>query len=192
MTTKGSRLSRLAILLREAGSSRLGWLLACFHAGWFFIAIAQMSPPSPGMGAFFDQGGWSSATLFAGRPFHFHYESLVLKLLILADLPSAFAMLPLDLVLASFLKLLHFGFYVGSYLSAVLVLFGATCQWLLVGSKGERWLASRTWGTWPCRQVHRWSGILIAIIVIATFVLTPVINERSRGLGFRHGGISFH
>jgi hypothetical protein len=85
----------------------------------------------------------------------------------------------------------HLGIYFGSYLSAVILLVGATCQWLLVGSMIERWLASRWWGYRLRQQVRCWSEILIAVIVIATLILAPVINERSRGLGFRHGGISF-
>jgi hypothetical protein len=59
--------------------SRLAWVLVYLHASWFLIAIANMSPPAPWLGEFLDRGGWSSATLFAGRPFHFHYESRVMK-----------------------------------------------------------------------------------------------------------------
>jgi len=188
---RGTRLLRPAVLITDSGRSRLGWLLAYLHAGLFFLAIANMSPPSPGLGEFLDHGGGSSATLLAGRPFHFHYESLFLKLLVLLDMPSTFAMVPISVLLFRFLKLFHVGFFFGSYWSAVLLLSGATCQWLLVGSKVEWWLASRTRGNWLRRQIHRWSGILIASIVITTLILTPAINERSRRLGFRHGGISF-
>jgi hypothetical protein len=69
----------------------VAWVLVCLHASWFLIAIANMSPPAPGLGEFLDGGGWSSATLFAGRPFHFHYESMVMKLLVLVDFPSMLA-----------------------------------------------------------------------------------------------------
>jgi len=191
VTPKGKPLSRFGAFLRNAGRSHLGWLLACLHAAWFLLSIANMSPPSPGFGRFLDHVGGSSATLLAGRPFHFAYESLFLKLLILADMPSTLAMVPMSLVLFVCLKPLHLGFYFASYLTAALVLVGATCQLLVVGSYVERWLALRVWGSWLRLHIHRWSSLIIAIIVIATLVLAPVVNERSRSLGFRHGGISF-
>ena len=34
--------------------SRLAWLLACIHALWFFLAVANMSPPSPELGEFLE------------------------------------------------------------------------------------------------------------------------------------------
>jgi hypothetical protein len=65
----------------------------------------------------------------------------------------------------------------------------ATCQWLLVGGKVERRLALRT--AVINQQFHRWSLMLIGAVVIGMLILAPVINQRSRSLGFRHGGISF-
>lgn len=188
MTTLFAKLSRF---LREAAQGRLGWLLVCLHAAWFFLAIANMSPPSPGLGAFLDRGGWSSATLLAGRPFHFAYESVVLKLLILADMPAMIAVIPISLLLAPVSKLLQLSFYSGSYVSAGVLLFGASCQWLLVGRGLQRWLKSRRWGRWVHRQLQQYFVAVVAVILIATSILAPIVNERSRSLGFRHGGISF-
>jgi hypothetical protein len=99
-----------------------------------------MSPPAPGLGAFFDQGGASSATLLAGRPFHFEYESISLKLLILADLPATLAIVPLSLALLPLWKSFHIGFYLSSYLSAAVLLISASCQWLLIGHQIDQWL----------------------------------------------------
>lgn len=183
------RLTRLVDFLRECRRSRIAWLLATLHAAWFILAIANMSPPSPGLGEFLDSGGWSSATLLAGRPFHYEYEALALKLLILADLPSMLAILPVSLLLAPVSKVVGSGFYSNSYLSAGLMLMGATCQWLLAGHRCERWVVRRP--SVLHAQLHRWWGAAIVIIVVATFVLAPTINQRSRALGFRHAAISF-
>jgi len=186
----GTRLERLAIYLKDSARGRLGWLVVCLHAAWFFLAIANMSPPAPGLAKFLDQGGWSSATLLAGRPFHFEYESLFLKLLILVDLPSMLAVVPLSLLM--FPAHFHISSYQGSYLSAALLLFAASFQWLLVGHQVDQWLECKKWGNWAHQQIHRWFRFLVAAIVITTLVMTPIVNERSRRLGFRHGGISFH
>ena len=185
-----SAVVRLTNSVRESGKSRIACLLACLHISWFVLAIANMSPPSPALGGFLDQGGGSSATLLAGRPFHFHYESLELKLLVLADLPSSLAMIPVSLPIAILLKALGFGFYSDSYVTAILVLVGATCQWLLVGRNFDIWLARR----YPMlqAQLHRWSRIFVAVTIVITCALAPIINERSRAAGFRHGGISFY
>jgi hypothetical protein len=181
--------ARFTNSVREAAKSRIAWLVACFHALWFALAIANMSPPSPGLGEFLDRNGWSSATLLAGRPFHFHYESIALKLLVLVDLPGTVAMIPISLVLAPLSKAFGLGFYSNSYVTAAIMLLGATCQWLLVGRRCELWLARQS----PLFQarLHRWSGVFIAVTIVATFVLAPRINERSRAAGFRHAGISF-
>jgi hypothetical protein len=184
-----STILTLASSLRAAVRSPIAWLLACVHGLWFFLAIANMSSPSPGLGEFLDRGGLSSATLLAGRPFHFHYESLALKILVLVDAPGAFAALPLSVLVAPICKLLRFGSFAGSYVAAALILLGASCQWLLVGGKAEHYLERRspTVRSW----LDRWSYAAIVVIVLATVVLTPTINARSKAAGFKHGGISF-
>src|ERR1700688_2768971 len=100
-----------------------------------------MSPPSPALAQFLDRGGWSSATVFAGRPFHFHYEAMGLKLLLMFDLPAIIATIPASLLLGPVSK--PFGFYAESYVSAALMFLGATCQWLLVGRKCEQWVGRK-------------------------------------------------
>jgi hypothetical protein len=126
--------------------SRLAWILACIHALWFLLAVANMSPPSPALGNFFDRGGGSSATIFAGRPFHFTYESMLLKSLVVADLPSGLLQLPLDFAIVPFQKALHLHAYSSSYLDAVLLFVIATCQWMTIGYVAQTWLAARHWG----------------------------------------------
>jgi hypothetical protein len=155
-------------------------LLVCLHAAWFFLAIANMSSPAPGLGRVFDQGGGSSATLLAGRPFHLEYESLFLKLLILVDIPSTIAMVPLSFLLPLVTTGFHLGFYQGSYLSAAILLFGASCQWLLVGYQLDQWLECKAWSNWPRQQIHRWFRLLVAAIVITTMIMTPIVSDRSQ------------
>src|SRR5215467_3337905 len=106
--------------IRDAAKSRIAWLLACLHGMAFLVAVANMSPPSPGLGTFLDGGGGSSATLLAGRPFHFEYESLLLRSLVLLDLPATVAMIPVSFALVSVLKVCGFGFYAFSYVTAIL------------------------------------------------------------------------
>jgi hypothetical protein len=96
-----TRLHTFVGFFRSCAANRLAWLFACLHAAWFFLAIANMSPPSPALADFFDKGGASTAALLAGRPFHFHYESALLQLLVLADFPSMLVeVLPCSVVVA--------------------------------------------------------------------------------------------
>jgi hypothetical protein len=78
-----------------------------------------MLPPSPGLADFLDRGGSSTAAMFAGRPFHFHSEAALLRLLVLADLPSMLVQALVGLMLLPLLTNIHIGHYVGSYLGAV-------------------------------------------------------------------------
>ena len=111
----------LRLSVEDAAKSRIAWLLACLHGMVFVLAVANMSPPSPAFAEFLDHGGGSSATILAGRPFHFVYESLPLKLLVLLDLPGAISMIPLNLVLGAAAMACGAGFYAFSYLSAILM-----------------------------------------------------------------------
>jgi hypothetical protein len=142
------------------------------------------------MGEFLDSGRGSSASLLGGRPFHFDYESPFLKLLVLMDLPATVAMIPVELLIALPARAVGLGFFSMSYLTAVLMLLSSTAQWLCIGYRFELRLRREASGLLRC--LNRWAVVLIAAIVVATIVLTPMINQRSRNLGLRHGGISFH
>src|SRR5215813_7037609 len=108
--------------VRVAASSRVAWLLACLHGMAFFLAIANMSAPSPGLGRFLDHGGGSSATLLAGRPFHFVYESLLLRWIVVLDLPATLFMILVNFVLLVVAIILSEGFYEFSYVTAATTL----------------------------------------------------------------------
>ncbi len=45
--SKISVLKKLVTLIRAGANCRLAWVLVFLHAAWFFVAIANMSPPSP-------------------------------------------------------------------------------------------------------------------------------------------------
>jgi hypothetical protein len=183
---------KLVRFINDCCGNRLAWILVFLHATWFFLAIANMSPPSRGLAQFLQGGGWSSATLFAGRPFHFEYESIPMKLLFLADLPSALAAILLDFAKYPLARLFHFNFYTDSYVAATELLLIATFQWLLLGWAIDGWLVSKRRGTWLLQKVNRHFVIIISFIVLFALITTPIVNQRSRELGFRHGAISFH
>jgi hypothetical protein len=156
------------------------------------VAIANMSPPSPQLAGFLDEGGWSSATVLAGRPFHFAYESNLLKSLFVVDLPSALATIPLNLVVAAFLKVFHVGSFVGSYFGAGLMFLAGTFEWLALGKLFANRMERRQSGTWVLQRLDRHWRPVIVVIVLFAIIATPIINKRSRQLGFRHAAISFH
>jgi hypothetical protein len=139
---------------QSCAKSRLAWLFAALHAAWFLLAIANMSPPSPALADFLDSGGSSTAAMFAGRPFHFHYEAALLQLLVLADLPSMLVQALVGLMLLPLLTNIHIGHYVGSYFGAGFLLLIATFQWLVIGRSVQTWLITRGWGAMLLRATH--------------------------------------
>jgi len=80
-----SAIRRFSGLLRECGRSRFGWILAAIHVFWFYLAIRSMGPPSRAAASFLDSFQGADWTLFAGRPFHYTYQSWILKSLRWAD-----------------------------------------------------------------------------------------------------------
>lgn len=175
----------------SCATSRLAWLFACLHAAWFFLAIANMSPPARALGDFLDNGGSSTAALLAGRPFHFHYESVSLQLMVLADMPSMLAGALLTLLSLPLLANIHVGHYAGSYFGAGLLLLLATFQWLAVGKTVQTRLSSKSWGAVFLRTLDRCFAVAVILILSVTVVSVPVVNKRSQRLGFRHPAISF-
>ena len=184
--------SKLGRILAESIRSRLAWLLVSLHAAWFLLAIANMSPPSPELANYLEHGGGSSASILAGRPFHYEYESLFSKLLLLSDLPSELASIPVALLLLPLLKLFHVGLYDGSYIGAAILTAMGSLQWLIVGRLANGWLSSRPWGVSILHRIGRHFVLLMTLILLFTAVSAPILNARSRRLGFRHAAISFH
>jgi hypothetical protein len=189
--TARTALQAVVEFFRSSVRSRLAWLFACLHAAWFFLAIANMSPPSPAFADFLDTGGLSTATIFAGRPFHFHYESVLLQILVWADLPSMLVEALLGLVSLPLLMNIRLGHYLVSYLGAGFLLFIATCQWLAVGKSVQEWLSSKSSGDWLLRMLARYFAVTITFILLVTVVSVPLVNQRSQRQGFRHPAVSF-
>jgi len=183
-------LRKVGQLLAEANRSRLAWLVCSLHAACYLLAIASMSPPSREVANFIQQFSGSTVAILAGRPFHFAYESLLLQLLFLFDLPSMFASIPLGLLLSPLLKLFHVGLYEGSYVGAGISIAMGSLQWLLVGRLAEVWLGSRRWGMVVLQRTNRHFITLTILILLVTAVSVPLVNARSRRLAFRHAAIS--
>jgi len=151
-----------------------------------------MSPPSRAFANFLDAFSGSSATIFAGRPFHFTYESVFMKCLIVADLPSGLAQIPVGLSLSPLIGMAHLGTYAESYLGASIFFVLATCQWLAIGRVAEVSLASKPWGEAALKRVAQHSQILIAVVILLSVVFVPIVNHRSQMQGFRQPAISMH
>ena len=178
--------------LRRCFQSRCAWLLVVIHGAWFFLAVANMSPSSPELGKWIDRGAYVSTSLLAGRPFHFAYESIAIKFLVLVDFPSFVASIPLGLLLSPLHQFTHFGAYVGSYVAAAILLLMASFQWLVTGRVIESRILAGRWQAKEPDKINRSLLTVIVLVVVVTCILTPIINARSRRLGFRHAAISFH
>jgi hypothetical protein len=185
--------TKLTGFLSRAVRSRLAWLLVFLHASWFMLTIANMSPPSHDVANFIEHSEWSSTTaILAGRPFHYHYESLSLQILFFVDLPSLLASIPVGFLALPFLKLFHLGLYEGSYVSAGILLAVSALQWLTIGYIADKCLGSLLWGPSVRLRIHRSFIVLTILIFLFTAISVPIVNARSRRIGFRYGGISLH
>jgi hypothetical protein len=92
-----------------------------------------MGPASRTAAAFLNSLQGADWTFFAGRPFHFTYQSWTLKSLLLADMPSLFVQVFGGLLLWPVRCMVHVDIYEGSYVSAGFLFVIGTVQWLLVG-----------------------------------------------------------
>jgi hypothetical protein len=184
-------LNRLISFMRSCATCHMAWIFVSLHAAWFFVAIANMSPPSPQLAQLLDQGGGATATVLSGRPFHFYYESNFLKCLLLFDLPSMVVSIPLGLIVGRFLNAFRVGSFVGSYFGAGAMLLAGTFEWLAIGKLFAGWMEQKQRGAWILQRLDRYWRPVIVFVVLFTIIATPVVNRRSRQLGFRHAGISF-
>lgn len=184
-----SRLAGIAAFSRAAVKSRLAWILVCLHACWFFLAMANMSPPSRAFAKYIEHSGGDTSIL-AGRPFHFAYESLAMQLLFLADMPSTIAIgLPTALLVTPVLHFIHPDLYSRSYVGAAIMLISASCQWLAIGTILDRHLLFSTRGKSFLEVVRRSFPVVVVLVLLATAIVTPLVNEHSRKLAARHHAI---
>jgi hypothetical protein len=143
MNFRKSALGGVVRLSRDCARSRLGWALAAIHALWFYLGILSMGRPSRAAANFLDSLQGADWTLFAGRPFHFTYQSWVLKSVLLVDIPSLLVASVGDLLLAPLWFTWHIGTYAGSYVGAGLLFVVATGQWLMLGFFVQKRFRSR-------------------------------------------------
>jgi hypothetical protein len=111
---------------------------------WFAVGIRSMGPPSRGAANLLDSLQGADWTLLAGRPFHFTYQSWVLKSVLLADLPAMLVASLTDLLVWPVSFVTRVGRYEGSYIGAGLLFVMATGQWLIVGYELERRFRKKT------------------------------------------------
>jgi hypothetical protein len=192
MSSVPARFTKLRRLLAESARSRFAWLIVLLHAAWFLLTIANMHPPSREFGNWLEHAQGSTVAIFAGRPFHYSYESLALQLLTLFDLPSELASVPIGFCLTPLFRLFRFGIFEGSYVGAAVILVMSSLQWLIMGKFAHGWLSSRAWGVSALNQITRHFLKLAILILLITAVSAPLLNARSRRLESRHAAISHH
>ena len=117
--------------VRRVAGSRTGLLLAFVQFCLVVYGFAQKQPVELGGDGPFDITRAAGVSIIAGRAFHWYYESTLLKIVFLLDLPG---------VLLAFLMSLPFalifygtGIQVQSWITAVIFLIGTSIQWCLVG-----------------------------------------------------------
>jgi len=121
--------------------SPLAWVLVGLHAVWFFAALHAMGSPSRAAAQFWDSFQGADWTIFAGRPFHFHYEPLIVKAFWVADLPALLIAILPALLITPLIRLAHLGTFETSYVEASEFLIAGSLQWLTIGRRLKvRWL----------------------------------------------------
>jgi hypothetical protein len=185
-------LAKLSAFLRGCCRSCLAWLFVTVHGAWFFLAIANMSSPSPSLGDWIDRGAYVSTSLLAGRPFHYTHESMALKVLFLVDLPSFLASILVSLLVLPLRTIVHFGSYRSSYIAAAILLVLGSVQWLVLGNVLEFRIRLNESFNNSFKKLNHLIVAAIVLVLLATAIVTPMVNARSRRLGFRHAGISSH
>ena len=179
---------------RAPAINDVGWLFATFHAVALTLCVANMSPPDREFADMLDrvyaEGGWSSATVYAGRPFHLTYESLPLQLITLVDIPAMLLAVGPSYCLEALNLVPSSAYYQSYYVFGGELLFGSM-QWLFVGVAFAKWTRPGTWRERIIRTFRARRTIIFVALVITLLVGAPLLQWRSNQLGFRHPGISF-
>jgi len=127
--------------LKRVASSRVGNVLLILHLSLVIFDFAQKPPVPRAQSNIVHEADkpLSSSLLLAGRSFHWHYESALLKFLILVDLPGIFVSLLISVILIPlFYVLSPLGAYDESWFAAGVFLLGASIQWQFLGYWLER------------------------------------------------------
>jgi hypothetical protein len=117
--------------VRRVAASRAGLLLAFVHFCLVVYGFAQKEPVELGGDGPFDISRVAGVSIIAGRAFHWHYESTLLKVICVLDLPGILLSLPIGLPFPFIFK--EASVQVQSWIGAVIMLIGTSIQWWLVG-----------------------------------------------------------
>jgi hypothetical protein len=130
--------------LKRVVSSRVGHVLLILHLSLVVFEFTQKNPVSRAESnrVYEAREMTESATLLAGRVFHYHYESPLLKFLIFVDMPGIALSFFLGLVLVPINYIAPLGEYDASWAVAGILLIGTSTQWQLIGYGLERMIRS--------------------------------------------------
>ena len=131
--------SLLRFLKRVAGS-RLGQTLFVLHLCLLVYDFAPKPVASADLPCVVEP---SSQVLIAARPFHYHYESALLKTLLVLDLPGLMLGWLIGLLLSPLNYLLQPCEYTESWVAAGILLFSTSAQWWLCGCFVEALIKGR-------------------------------------------------
>jgi hypothetical protein len=126
--------------LKRLTTSRLGWFLSVLHLCLVVFDFAQKRIVEVGC---YDEWNVAGADLIAGRMFHLYYETALLKVIVLLDMPGILLSVGISLLLTP----LSFLFpkpclYTQSWISAIVLLTGTSIQWCFLGLIIERVIGS--------------------------------------------------
>lgn len=116
--------------IKRVVRSRLGQILFVVHLCLVVYDFAPKPAASGDMPCVVEP---SSQALIAARPFHYHYESDLMKTLIVLDLPGLVLGYVIDLLLTPLNYLIRPCAYARSWMAAGVCLVGTSIQWWLVG-----------------------------------------------------------
>jgi len=117
--------------VRRVAGSRIGLLLALVHFCLIVYGFAQKQPVELGGDGPFDITRAGGVSIIAGRAFHLTYESTLLKVIFLLDLPGSLLALLMSLPFMWIFN--EASIHVRSWIGAVILLIGTSIQWWLVG-----------------------------------------------------------
>jgi hypothetical protein len=117
--------------VRRVAAIRIGLLLAFVHFCLVVYGFAQKQPVELGGDGPFDITRHAGVSIIAGRAFHWYYESTLLKVISLLDLPGRLLAFLMGMPFA----LIFYGasIQVQSWVTAVILLIGTSIQWWLIG-----------------------------------------------------------
>src|SRR5215203_3871294 len=112
-------------LIKRVGSSRIGLAALVLHLLLFVYCLGQKTPLADDANAAANEGRGFNTTLFAGRPFHFNYESTLFKIILILDLPASAVS---DVVLKFVGVFASPSPYTKSWIDAWVVIFASSIQ----------------------------------------------------------------